>query len=138
MHGSIQALAAEGKPAVPRKNALPKRVYHAVRLTGPAPKVDGKLDDWDWSGRIWIFADSAVRGARLAQANLKLYPILRALGMDDQSLGEAWGKDILEARDTAATARFARVLESRVASGFADDGKGFSTFQREIDPVNSL
>ncbi len=23
--------------------------------------VDGKLDEWDWSGRIWIFADKSVR-----------------------------------------------------------------------------
>jgi hypothetical protein len=23
--------------------------------------IDGKLDDWDWSGRIWVFADSSIR-----------------------------------------------------------------------------
>ena len=25
------------------------------------PTIDGDLKDWDWSGRIWVFADTAVR-----------------------------------------------------------------------------
>jgi hypothetical protein len=49
----LLALDAQEKTAAPRKKALPKRVYHAVRLTGPAPKVDGKLDDACWAQGEW-------------------------------------------------------------------------------------
>ncbi|MBN2449510.1 MAG: hypothetical protein JXR77_03925 [Lentisphaeria bacterium] len=31
----------------------------------PAPaavEIDGRLEEWDWSGRIWVFADTSVRG----------------------------------------------------------------------------
>jgi Domain of unknown function (DUF5916) len=44
---------ADDQPAPVSKNALPKRVYHATRLTGPAPKVDGKLDDACWTQGEW-------------------------------------------------------------------------------------
>ena len=53
MIGLALPLGAQEKPAVPRKNALPKRVYHAVRLIGPPPKVDGKLDDACWTQGEW-------------------------------------------------------------------------------------
>jgi hypothetical protein len=41
------------------------RQSHNIGLTVVPTKgavnIDGKLDDWDWSGRIWIFADRLVR-----------------------------------------------------------------------------
>lgn len=52
-------LDAQGQPSAPEKNAppaahqLPKRVYHATRLAGPPPKIDGQLDDACWSQGEW-------------------------------------------------------------------------------------
>ncbi|MFW6163636.1 MAG: hypothetical protein ACODAJ_12765, partial [Planctomycetota bacterium] len=40
-------------------------------LVLPAPgqvTIDGKLEDWDWSGRIWCFADKGVRDRYSAEA----------------------------------------------------------------------
>ena len=47
------ARSAPDQPAPARKNVLPKRVYHAARLVGPPPKVDGKLDDPCWTQGEW-------------------------------------------------------------------------------------
>ena len=53
LHGSLRMLDGQEKSTAPRKNALPKRVYHAIRLAGPAPKIDGKLDDACWAQGEW-------------------------------------------------------------------------------------
>ena len=55
--GPFRVLGAPDQPApaptpAPGRN-LPKRVYHAVRLAGPPPKVDGKLDDPCWTQGDW-------------------------------------------------------------------------------------
>jgi hypothetical protein len=44
----FRALGTQDQPAPTRKNALPKRVYSTLRLVGPPPKIDGKLDDPCW------------------------------------------------------------------------------------------
>ncbi|MBN1783104.1 carbohydrate binding family 9 domain-containing protein [bacterium] len=33
---------------------IPKRIYEAVRLTGPAPEIDGRLDDACWTEGKWM------------------------------------------------------------------------------------
>ncbi|MCX5660951.1 MAG: hypothetical protein NTW19_14695, partial [Planctomycetota bacterium] len=33
----------------------------SVLLAPPVVKIDGDLSEWDWSSRIWVFADSAMR-----------------------------------------------------------------------------
>jgi Domain of unknown function (DUF5916) len=40
-------------PAPPGRAPLPKRVYHATRLAGPPPRIDGRLDDACWSQGEW-------------------------------------------------------------------------------------
>lgn len=51
-------------PAQDAQNMI-GRQSHNIGLTVVPTKgsvnVDGKLDEWDWSGRIWIFADKLVR-----------------------------------------------------------------------------
>jgi hypothetical protein len=55
----LRQLDAQGPPSAPGKSApppahqLPKRVYHATRLTGAPPKIDGRLDDACWSEGEW-------------------------------------------------------------------------------------
>jgi sugar lactone lactonase YvrE len=46
------------------ENMIGRQSQNEGMLVVPAPgkvTIDGKLDDWDWSGRIWIFADATVR-----------------------------------------------------------------------------
>jgi hypothetical protein len=38
------------EPANLPQSSRPKRVYHITRLTGPAPVIDGRLDDPCWAG----------------------------------------------------------------------------------------
>lgn len=53
---SLSARAAE--------NMIGRQSQNEGMLAVPAPgkvTIDGDLSDWDWSGRIWVFADTAVR-----------------------------------------------------------------------------
>ncbi|MDP6358070.1 MAG: hypothetical protein QF473_23340, partial [Planctomycetota bacterium] len=47
------------------------RQSHNIGLTvvpaQGAVTINGRLDDWDWSGRIWIFADKLVRNRYSAE-----------------------------------------------------------------------
>ncbi|OIQ88772.1 hypothetical protein GALL_293350 [mine drainage metagenome] len=46
---ALPVLAANGEAKTsPDANRRPKRVYQATRLTGPAPVIDGRLDDACW------------------------------------------------------------------------------------------
>jgi hypothetical protein len=50
--------------AVAAENMIGRQSQNEGMLAAPAPGkvvVDGDLADWDWSGRIWVFADTAVR-----------------------------------------------------------------------------
>ncbi|MDD2763413.1 MAG: DUF5916 domain-containing protein [Opitutaceae bacterium] len=55
----LRPLAAQEQPSAPGKSAplhagkAPKRVYRTVRLEGPPPKIDGRLDDACWSQGEW-------------------------------------------------------------------------------------
>jgi len=54
--GPLAASAAE--------NMIGRQSQNEGILVLPAPKqvnIDGDLSEWDWSGRIWIFADTDVR-----------------------------------------------------------------------------
>jgi len=51
--GPLRLSGTEEQPAPTRKHVLPKRVYHATRLAGPPPKVDGRLDDPCWTQGDW-------------------------------------------------------------------------------------
>ncbi len=50
--------------ALAGENMIGRQSQNEGMLVLPAPgkvTIDGDLSDWDWSGRIWIFADAAVR-----------------------------------------------------------------------------
>ena len=53
MLAPLRAHGTPDQPAPTRKNVLPKRIYNAVRLAGPPPKIDGKLDDPCWTQGDW-------------------------------------------------------------------------------------
>ncbi len=45
--------APPAKPDALPRAPLPKRVYHATRLAGPPPRIDGRLDDPCWRQGEW-------------------------------------------------------------------------------------
>ncbi len=57
MAGQLPGVAADAGPPAPpgpgRGRILPKRVYQAARLTGAAPRIDGRLDEPCWSPGEW-------------------------------------------------------------------------------------
>lgn len=55
---------------------------------------------------------------RLQQSNLKLYPLLRAAGLDDEQLKQLWGEELLEANRSKVDSR----ALSRIAQKFFEDG----------------
>ncbi len=48
--GAFPVALRAAEPASLPQSARPKRVYHITRLTGPAPVIDGRLDDACWTG----------------------------------------------------------------------------------------
>lgn len=71
------------------------------------------------SFRVYMEPHTGVFRAQIGQANLKLYPILRAMGVADRDLAAAWGKDLLranmEATDPRAVSRaYAKLVPQRV------------------------
>ncbi|MCX7048942.1 MAG: hypothetical protein NTX50_26080 [Candidatus Sumerlaeota bacterium] len=51
-------------PATAAENMIGRQSQNEGMLVLPAPgkiAIDGDLSDWDWSGRIWCFADTSVR-----------------------------------------------------------------------------
>lgn len=58
------ACLARARTCPAAENMIGRQSQNEGLVVLPAPRkvaIDGKLDDWDWSGRIWIFADKAVR-----------------------------------------------------------------------------
>ena len=67
--------AAESQPAAApaagARNMIGRQSQNEGMLIVPAPKkvtIDGDLSDWDFSGRIWVFADASVRGRYSVEA----------------------------------------------------------------------
>lgn len=60
------------------------------------------------SFRVHMEPDSGVFRMHVGQANLKLYPIMRALGVTDKELQQAWGRDLLAANVAASDPRAAQ------------------------------
>lgn len=57
------------------------------------------------SFRVHMEPQTGVFRMHVGQANLKLYPILRALGIQDRDLQTAWGRDLLAANMQASDPR---------------------------------
>jgi hypothetical protein len=58
----LAALATSLAPAA--ENMIGQMSQNEGLLVLPAPakvKIDGDLKDWDWTGRVWMFADAVVR-----------------------------------------------------------------------------
>jgi DNA-directed RNA polymerase beta subunit len=47
--------------------------------------------------RVHMDPDTGVFKAQIGQAHIPLYPVMRAMGMTDKQLEEAWGRDLLTA-----------------------------------------
>lgn len=47
---AVSPVAAAAEPASLPQSSRPKRVYTITRLTGPAPQIDGRVDDACWTG----------------------------------------------------------------------------------------
>lgn len=57
------------------------------------------------SFRVHMEPDTGVFRMHVGQANLKLYPLMRAMGVQDRDLQQAWGRDLLQANVAATDPR---------------------------------
>jgi hypothetical protein len=67
----VLCLAFLAGGALAERSMLGRQSQNEGMLVVPTPgkvTIDGKLTDWDWSGRIWVFADSAVRSRYSVEA----------------------------------------------------------------------
>lgn len=67
----IVALWASFNLFAQQGNMIGRQSQNVGMPVTPAPgriNIDGDLSDWDWSGRIWVFADTAVRSRYSVEA----------------------------------------------------------------------
>jgi len=74
------------------------------------------------SFRVYMEPETGVFRMAVGQSTLKLYPILRSMGVSDKELRDAWGEELLhknvEAEDPRAVGRaFAKLVEKPVEEG---------------------
>lgn len=95
------------------------------------------------SMRIFMEPENGVFRASIDKSNIKLYPILNALGIPDEKLREVWGDEILkknqEAWDRGAFSKFyGKLLKNRAVADASDDDKKVQILDRlskaELDP----
>ena len=70
MAALVSGWCAAGAALGQSQNMIGRQSQNEGMLLVPAPgkvTIDGNLDDWDFSGRIWVFADKAVRGRYSAE-----------------------------------------------------------------------
>ena len=77
------------------------------------------------SFRIYMEPDTGIFRMGVGQSTLKLYPILRAMGIEDKEIGKHWGPELLakniEAEDPRAVARaFAKLVSTRAEQATAE------------------
>jgi len=68
---ALAATAAAVDAPGAAQNMIGRQSQNEGMLALPAPgpvTIDGDLKEWDWSGRIWVFADSAVRSRYSVEA----------------------------------------------------------------------
>ena len=87
------------------------------------------------SFRIHMEPDTGIFRLAVRQSNLKLYPILRAMGVDDKEIEKSWGRDLLqknmEAEDPRAVARAFASLVNQRASASAETAEGLKEGEEE-------
>lgn len=95
------------------------------------------------SMRVFMEPENGVFRASIDKSNIKLYPILNALGVPDEKLREVWGDEILkknqEAWDRGAFSKFyGKLLRNKAVADASDDEKKLQILDRlskaELDP----
>jgi len=95
------------------------------------------------SMRVFMEPENGVFRASIDKSSIKLYPVLKALGIDDDQLKEAWGEEILrknqEAWDRGAFPKFYdKMLKNRAVADASEDDKRVQILERlakaELDP----
>lgn len=95
------------------------------------------------SMRLFMEPSTGIYRVSLDKSNIKLYPVLHALGVPDEKLAETWGPEILkrnqEAFDKAAFPKFyAKLLRNKALPDANDDERKAQVLQRlgqaELDP----
>ncbi len=64
-------LVCPGLSVADESNMIGRQSQNEGMLIVPAPgdvTIDGRLDDWEWSGRIWVFADKDLRSQYSVEA----------------------------------------------------------------------
>ena len=77
------------------------------------------------SFRVYMEPDTGIFRMGVGQSTLKLYPILRSMGVQDKEIEKHWGPELLakniEAEDPRAVSRaFAKLVHTRVDEATAD------------------
>lgn len=101
------------------------------------------------SFRLYMEPDTGIFRLGVGQSTLKLYPVLRAMGVSDKEIGQHWGDDLLQkniaAEDPRAVSRaFAKLVATRadmatsetntpIASHFTEEKEASAVSDDEFD-----
>ena len=113
-----------------KENGILEAHFNARPGTGP-------------SFRVYMEPDTGIFRAGVGQSELKLYPILRAMGVSDEEIGKHWGKELLqknmEAADPRAVARaFAKMVYTRADANTEDRKDDESTEEADAGEAEGV
>lgn len=101
-------------------------------------EVEGHINIMPGKGlshRYFLEPDTGLFKMNVSQASLPLYPILRAMGVSDRELAQAWGNEILRANQAKDAPRTIDKLYARLVRK-ADPKASFETKRQAV--VNAL
>lgn len=55
--------------------------------------------------RVFMEPDTGIYRIKIGGSKIKMYPVMKALGVTDEEMGEAWGPEVLQANQSASDAR---------------------------------
>ena len=80
-------------------------VYSRVKENGELEAHVNVRPGTGRSFKVYMEPDTGVFRMGVGQSTLKLYPVLRAMGLSDDEMGKSWGNDLLQANIAASDAR---------------------------------
>jgi DNA-directed RNA polymerase beta subunit len=108
---------------------LKSGVYTRLRDNGVVEAHFNALPGKGMGFKLYMEPDTGIFRLGVGQSTLKLYPILRSMGVADKEIEQHWGRDLLqkniEAEDPRAVGRaFAKLVSTRADQEFKEPDAG--------------
>lgn len=129
------AISGGNEYALVNQFRLKPGVYNRIRANGELESHFNTASGTGPSFRLGMEPESGVFRFEMGNSKRKLYPLLRAAGVDDETLSRQWGPEVLQANRGAMDPRalnniYQNVLRQPASKGLSDQEKAQAIFER--------